>query len=63
MRILKILSVFFLIYFIKRFMEMYRVMKNIQDQQLAQKRNDHAQPQRPQQNTKKVIDADFKVMD
>jgi hypothetical protein len=44
-------------------MEMYRVMKNIQDQQLAQKRNDHAQPQRPQQNTKKVIDADFKVMD
>lgn len=58
MRILKILGVIFLIYFIKRFVEMYRVMKRIQEQQDAKK------PQNgPPQKDKNVIDADYKVMD
>lgn len=65
MRLLKIILVIFLIYFIRRFIQMYKVMKTIRDNQ-----DINPQGPRPQAETKKdspakdtVIDADFKVMD
>lgn len=60
MKLLKIISILFLIYFIRRFMQMYRVMKEIQQ---AQK---NAQAQNHQRNSppkEEAINADFKVMD
>lgn len=58
MRLLKIICVVFLIYFIRRFIQMYKVMKRIQEEQ-ANLRNQHA----PKQAPSEVINADFKVVD
>lgn len=66
MRLFKILLVILAIYFIRRFIQMYRVMKNIQQQQDILRKSQQ-QSQNTQQNPftkqKNVIDADFKVMD
>ncbi len=60
MRILKVLLVFLAIYFIRRFVQMYRVMKAIQEQQASEKRSTVARPER---TASPVINADFKVID
>jgi hypothetical protein len=61
MRLLKILFVIFAVYFIRRFIHMYRVMKNVEEQQQNLKR---AQPNGTYQKSQSgVINADFKVID
>jgi hypothetical protein len=63
MRLLKIILVFFLIYFIRRFIQMYRVMKSIQEQQLAQAARAQEQQHQPSPKNDTIINADFKVVD
>ncbi len=62
MRLLKIILVIFAIYFIRRFIQMYNVMKKIQEEQRNQ-----AAARGPETGAKKqektVVDADFKVVD
>ena len=58
MRLFKIILVFFAIYFIKRFIEMYRVMKRIQDEQAMQKNKSSTNDVKAE----KTIDADFKII-
>jgi hypothetical protein len=53
MKLLKIISFFFIVYFIRRFFQMYGVMKEIQKKQA----------QMPKGQQGQIIDADFKVVD
>lgn len=61
MKILKIIGIVFIIYFVRRFILLYKAMKKIQQAQADKERFEQAQ------NTKKdpenVVDADFKVVD
>lgn len=69
MRLLKIIFVIFLIYFIRRFIQMYRVMKKIQEEQatLRQKQAQNQQYQNPPgqqpRQQENVINAEYKVLD
>lgn len=64
MRLLKILLVIFLIYFIRRFIQMYRVMKTIRENQEQKDMDQAARPEKEYEGKKdSVIDADFKVVD
>lgn len=64
MRLLKIILVIFLIYFIRRFIQMYQVMKTIRDnQELNPGPKAPPSEDRPDSKNDKVVDADFKVMD
>ena len=60
MKLFKIVLVFFAIYFIRRFMQFYRVVekrgKDLHDQEDAIK-------QRPKDTDGKVVDAEYKVID
>ena len=58
MRLFKIILVFFAIYFIKRFIEMYRVMKRIQAEQTMRKNTTSSNDLK----VEKTIDADFKII-
>jgi len=60
MRLLKIIFIIFGIYFVRRFIQLYRAMKRIQDERVlfeSQKQTESRVPRGP------VIDADFKVLD
>lgn len=61
MRLLKIIIVLFLIYFIRRFMQMYQVMKGIQAQHEAN--NLKAQRQEQAEKAENVVNAEYKVID
>lgn len=64
MRLLKILLVIFLIYFIRRFIQMYRVMKTIRENQEQKDASQAPQPEKTYEGKKdSIIDADFKVVD
>ncbi|MCM2348859.1 MAG: hypothetical protein NDI69_02490 [Bacteriovoracaceae bacterium] len=64
MRLLKIILVIFLIYFIRRFIQMYRVMKTIRDNQELNPGPKRPTPEkRTDSKNDKIVDADFKVMD
>lgn len=63
MRLLKIILVFIAIYFIRRFIQMYRVMKAIQEKQMAEAAEAQKQQHNNHSQTTKVVDADFKVID
>ncbi len=56
MKLLKIISVVFLIYLIRRFIQLYRTMKKIQE---AQANGQTYQKKSPDS----VVNADFKVVD
>ncbi len=59
MRILKILLVFVSIYFIKKFIHLYQVMKKIQkDHELNHKKP----PTEVSSHEKEVVDAEFRVL-
>lgn len=62
MRLLKIILVIFAVYFIRRFMQMYRVMKAIQEQQKAQAQ-ETAENFKASVRNPGVVNADFKVID
>jgi hypothetical protein len=61
MRLLKVIIFFFILYLIRRFFQMYKVMKEIQRTQdeLRQKEAQKMQ----QEKTAGVVEADYKVMD
>lgn len=64
MRLLKIIFVFFLIYFIRRFMQMYKAMKAIQEAQMkANEEQVRRNPVTKPVQAENVINADFKVVD
>ncbi len=64
MRLLKIIGVFFLIYFIRRFIQMYKVMSEIQRAQNNLRQNQqHPENARSKPQDSKIINADFKVVD
>lgn len=61
MKLLKIISVVFIIYFIRRFIQLYRTMKKIQEEQAkGQTYNNKTAGTASERNT---INADFKVVD
>jgi predicted secreted protein len=61
MKILKVIAIFFVIYFIRRFIQLYRAMKKIQE---AQANGQTFHKQSPQTTPEgNIINADFKVVD
>jgi hypothetical protein len=60
MKILKIISIFFIIYFIRRFIQLYRAMKKIQEAQAKGQTYTKSAPNTAPEN---IINADFKVVD
>lgn len=62
MKFFKLIFFFFIIYFIRKFIEMYRNVKRMQLDLEAQKNKPNASSG-PQNAQTTVIDADFKVMD
>lgn len=62
MKLLKIILFIFAIYFIRRFIQMYRVMKSIQEKQAQEAADALRQQQKPQAGNT-VVDVDFKVID
>jgi len=59
MRILKILLVFVSIYFIKKFIHLYQVMKKIQKDH---EHNSKKPPTEVSSHEKEVVDAEFRVL-
>lgn len=59
MKLLKLISFLFLIYFVRRFIQAYKVMKQIHETNL--KNQAQAQSATPQKEN--VINADYKVID
>lgn len=64
MKLLKIILIFFAIYFIRRLIQAWRVMKQIQEMNA---RNESSQRQEqdtgPKKPDNKVVDAEYKVID
>lgn len=60
MKLLKILLFIFAIYFIRRFIQLYRVMKKIQEEQLRQQREESQA--KAQSRSGEVVDAEYKVI-
>lgn len=64
MKLLKIIGIIFLIYFIRRFFQMYKVMARIQKEQEELRRNQsQSQSKTSSAKDEGVIEADFKVVD
>ena len=59
MKLLKLITFIFIVYFIRRFFQMYSVMKDIQKKQ--NQVPGHPQPQSSSKT--EIIEADFKVVD
>ena len=60
MKLIKIIIFFFILYFVRRFIQLYRAMKKIQESQAEGK----TYTEYTQEKTKsKVVDADFKIVD
>ena len=62
MKILKIIGVVFIIYFIRRFILLYKTMKKNQEAQIEKEKFEQAQNTK-NRTSEKVVDADFKVVD
>ena len=65
MKLLKILLVIFAIYFIRRFIQVYKVMsqqKKYMDDVIRKQQAEASQQQPPSQSNGKVVEADFKVI-
>lgn len=61
MKLLKLLLFIFAVYFIRRFIQLYKVMKQVQENQLkAQSRQEQPWPAKPSSG---VIDVEYKVID
>lgn len=61
MKLLKLICFLFLIYFIRRFIQMYKVVKRLQEQQAQGPQ--YQQQQTPKSQTGSVVEADYKVVD
>jgi uncharacterized membrane protein len=59
MKLLKLISFLFLIYFIRRFIQAYKVMKQIHETNLK----NQAQQTKPAAPAENVINADYRVID
>jgi hypothetical protein len=63
MKLLKIVSVIFAIYFFRRFMQMYRAMEQIQRERAQTQNQNPPQANSEPRRKENVIEADFKVVD
>lgn len=62
MRLLKLIGFFFAIYFIRRFIQMYKAMSAIQEQNQHLRQQQQTQSNHQPKNAD-IIEADFKVVD
>ena len=60
MKILKIIGIVFIIYFVRRFILLYKAMSKIQQ---AQTEKDTFEQRNTKRDTDNVVNADFKVVD
>jgi len=64
MKLLKLIIAIFVIYFIRRFIQMYRAMKKIQEEQILKSQEDQSQAQsQSNEKNKTVINAEYTVID
>ena len=67
MKLLRLISIFFVIYFIRRFIQAYKAMKYVQEEnerlQRAQAEQQQQQTRPPPPPNQEVINADFRVID
>jgi uncharacterized protein YpmB len=64
MRLLKVIVLIFLVYFIRRFYQMYKYMKQVERERLAaEEKAKEASDIKQAKDKGQVVDADFKVMD
>ena len=63
MKLLKLISFLFLIYFIRRFIQAYKVMKAVHDHNLRQQQAQQNQSQPTPRHTENTINAEYKVID
>jgi len=61
MRLLKIILIIFGVYFVRRFIQLYRAMKRIQDERELSMQQELKQRSSTQKGP--IIEADFKVVD
>ncbi len=57
MKLLKLITIIFVVYFVRRFIQLYKAMKTIQEKQQQQ-----ASAQSHKNNNDDVIEADFKIV-
>jgi hypothetical protein len=60
MKLIKIIIFFFIIYFVRRFIQLYRAMKKIQASQAQGKTYNEYNAEKKKE---KVVEADFKIVD
>ena len=60
MKLIKIIFFFFIIYFVRRFIQLYRAMKKIRESQEQGKTYNEYNAEKTKS---KVVDADFKIVD
>ncbi len=61
MKLLKIIAFLFLLYLIRRFYQLYRAMKKIQEEQALRAASEQMKSEGAPAN--KVVDAEYKVVD
>ena len=57
MRLLKVIVVIFIVYFVRRFIQMYRAMQKLQEEARVK------QPEKSSSVKSDVVEADYRVMD
>lgn len=62
MKLLKLILVVFTIYFVRRFIQLYKVMKQIQENQLRAQTKE-TRTQSPGNNADGAIDVEYKILD
>lgn len=63
MKLLKIILIFFAIYFIRRLIQAWRVMKQVQQMNARNERHRQEQEKEGRKPDEKVVDAEYKVID
>jgi flagellar biogenesis protein FliO len=63
MKLLKIILIFFAIYFIRRLIQAWRVMKQIQEMNARNEFQGQEQEKGPTKPDDKAVDAEYKVID
>jgi hypothetical protein len=63
MKLLKIILIFFAIYFIRRLIQAWRVMKQVQQMNARNEMQRQEQEKEDRKPDEKVVDAEYKVID
>lgn len=63
MKLLKLITIIFAVYFIRRFIQLYKAMKTLHEQQQASAQSqNHQQGAHKNKQNNDIIEADFKVV-